>query len=255
MICQVIRASAFGSSSTRRASRASIPRGTPRSIAGPVADRARGFPPAFAIDSRPAAIDRRDRARPGRARPRVVAPSSIFPSPFSWESPTNRARRETLTTTREASLSREHSVAAKKSRRRTNLSTVARARRSHPRAQRSPRPSLPDPSSAAPPRTPRAAHVRRRPRRSLRFFAHSFRGRTRQPPSQCRSRPSGSTTSARARPWSTRASSPSSAPSSRRSKTPAWCALASLAPSRGSRDEPTATRRETRGGSRPAPRS
>ena len=80
-----------------------------------------GFPPAFAIDSRPAAIDRRDRARLGRARPRVVAPSSIFPSPFSWESPTNRARRETLTTTREASLSREHSVAAKKSRRRTNL--------------------------------------------------------------------------------------------------------------------------------------
>lgn len=77
----------------------------------------------------------------------------------------------------------------------------------------------------------------------------------RQPPSKCRSRPSGSTTSARARPWSTRASSPSSAPSSRRSKTPAWCALASLAPSRGSRDEPTATRRETRGGSRPAPRS
>ena len=212
----------------------------------------------------PAGVRDRLAARGDRsARPRAPgsrAPSrrrSIFDFPLAFfpgnRRPIARVARRSQPLVRH--LCRANIPLPPKSRRRTNLSTVARARRSHPRAQRSPRPSLPDPSSAAPPRTPRAAHVRRRPRRSLRFFAHSFRGRTRQPPSQCRSRPSGSTTSARARPWSTRASSPSSAPSSRRSKTPAWCALASLAPSRGSRDEPTATRRETRGGSRPAPRS
>ena len=86
----------------------------------------RGSRPGVPAGVRDRLAARGDRSARPRARwvaraPRVVAPSSIFPSPFSWESPTNRARRETLTTTREASLSREHSVAAKKSRRRTNL--------------------------------------------------------------------------------------------------------------------------------------